>query len=162
MRCGCTSPCPSCPQSVYVDHLVIPPGAATFITLNLTTTPQTFDLATTTFNIPAALPGLGFTNVAEWNGLAGDDQNELTAAWQILLDGVPLNARSKLNWQADEAESMSIITGRQQLTSGNNTLTFRLTAFMEFGTGQLFILGAAMRTDLIRSDSLVVTGAPVP
>lgn len=157
-RCGCTSPCPACPQSVYLDHLVIPPGVDTFITLDLTTVPTTFTLVTRQINIAAGLPGFGFTSLAEWNAGAGGDQNFLTAAWMIMLDGALMQARSKLNWESDEWESMSVFTGRNNLAPGDHTIVFQIIAFMTVGTGQLFIGGAAMRTELVRADNLVVTG----
>lgn len=154
-RCGCTNPCPPCPQAVYLDMM---DDATTPVTLDLTAAPTVFNLIERQITIAAGLPGFGFTALGEWNAGAGGDQNELTASWAILLDGAVVQSRTKLNWQSDEYDSLSVFAGRNNLAPGVHTIVLQLTAAMEFGTGELIIFGAAMRTELVRADNLVITG----
>jgi hypothetical protein len=158
-RCGCTSPCPACPQSVFLDMM---PGDITPLTI---TVPSTISSVSTNLiervvTIPAGLPGLGTTIVAEWNACAGGDQNNMVVAWAILVDGAVIQSRAIAAWFSGECEGLPIEAGVQQLAPGTHTIVLQVTASVLAGTSTLTVLGAAMRTDLIRSDNLVVTGAP--
>jgi hypothetical protein len=160
MRCGCTNPCPACPGAVYEDMME---GVTIFAPLVITVPVApgaSVDLLTRVVTIPAGLPGLGTTIVAEWNACAGGDQNEMLVVWSIEVDGVVVQSRVITAWFSGECRGLPIGAGVQQLSPGTHVITLNVTAVVGSATSTLSVTGASMRTDLIRSDQLTVTGGP--
>ena len=154
-RCGCTRPCPTCPQAFNFEDQ----DAAIALSVPSVVSSVTQMLVSETINIPAGLPGLGALITADFVACTPAAQPDVLLFWFIALDNViverrPLSGNS-FTMNPDTCESFSINTA-VNLAPGNRTFQLGVNAAALSGTPTLNLTGAGMMIELVRSDQLTL------